>query len=332
VIVNRAGGFSNYDDAARRTSLLGQLSSMVQQYDGLVLDFVPGTGYTQFVADLAGQLSAQSRSLAVVIRESDWGSQDVLALSQHVDRIWLAPGGRPESYQPGGIAQIMLEELAGQVERAKIGLLVDASHVDVAPDTVTTISFEEAAARFGIVEPVPGYVDPATPAVLAGMSLPLYLTGSVASLGYDAPAGTNFFTYYDDAGELHHVYLSSAQSLNARLAWAERYALRWVAVQGIAAPDVGPDLAEGLKAFLLAQVTDIPMPLLITWAVSDTAGAVLEETEGGLSLMQYRWLAPDVSGQFTISATLQSDTQVDSLGQVVVAVEDTQSDGPESQP
>ncbi len=324
LVENRLGGVTTYVEPVRQ-NLLGELLSLAADYDGLALDFAEGAGYTGFITALAEQLHAQGKALHVVLRPADLAEGDLAGLGRAADRVWLAPSHEPAAYTEGGAVGEMLARLVSQVDRSQVGLLVGSFSVDVASTSSVLLSFEQAAALFGEVQAVPGYLDAgpsslAMPQAIAGGILPLRLTARVESMGFDAALGMNYLTYHDEKGDLHHVYLASAQDLARRLEWARRYALGAVAVSGLARPDAPDGLEAGLAAFLSGQPAGAPAELSIVWQVQPPSGQPGAEQAGGLDLLQYVWNVPAEPGQYTILALVRTGAEESVRGQVTVEV------------
>ena len=318
IVENRAGGFSAYTDT--QAPLVGQLIEAAGPYNGLTLDFAPAEGYTGFVAALAEQLHAGGKQLNVILRTSDLAGLDLPALGQYADRVWIRPADDPGAYLEGNAVDQMLATLVGQIERRKLGLLVSALHVDVSPEGSHLVSFEEAAGPLGGVSAVEGYLGPDGSSVPAAGILPLRLDGSAESLGYDEALKMNYLTYRDEAQTLHHVYFSSAASLQTRLQLARKYALSAVAVHGLAHPDAPAELANGLTALLSEQPLGDPQPLELVWQVRDGSGAELSREQGDLSLLQFVWDVPGEPGAYAIAAALSDGSQTSERGELGVQV------------
>ncbi len=317
LVENRVGGFTAYADPGQQAAMIEGLAALAANYDGLALDFDNGEGYADFVAALAETLHEQDKRLDVMVRGPSLTGYNLAALGEGADMLWYAPGDNPADYLPTGSVRDALGELVSQVDRAQVGLVVDALNVDVAEGAATPITRQDALALFGQVEPIPGYFDPAIP-LTPGSDLPVRLTGRVESMGFDLPLGMNYLTYHDDGGTLHHVYFASAQSLQRKLAWARFYSLGAVAVSGIAHPDAMAGVEEGVSAFLNQQQLNSPPALALVWRVIGEAGAVAEE-EGDLSLLQFLWEVVANPGSYEIVAAVDEEGESE-LGRLAVEV------------
>lgn len=327
LIKNLEGGFLAYPDPAEQTRLIDQLMPFTASTHGLVLDFRPGQGYGDFLTALAGRLHEQDKRLDIVIRGTTFDAAELTDLASQVDRVWLAPGDNPMIYLPGGAAEEAIKLCVGRVGRNKLGLWVSGLNVEVAGDTAISIGLEDVLAPLGSVEPVEGYFDPNVP-LAPGDSLALRLVGPVEAMGFDPVLGMNYLSYHDSSGLLHNLYLSSARSLNNKLVWANTYGLAGVAVYGLAHPQAPTYLADGLSAFLGGQTIGEPEPMTIVWRVTGSSGAMLDEKQGDLSLLQYLWQVASDPGEYEVSAGVKDDGAEAEIGKLVVNIGVRATDAP----
>ncbi|NDJ52338.1 MAG: hypothetical protein GYB68_04525, partial [Chloroflexi bacterium] len=321
IVANRSGGINSYDDAGIRTTLIERLVGVSAQYDGLVLDFAPGSDYPLFVEELRTALAEQGQQVHVVVSGTDFGPYNLPALATAADHIWVAPGPHPQAYLPSGSVRDALGEAVDLVDRNKLGLMVNGLSVDLSNDQAIPLGFRESTRLFGDVTPVEGYFSPDRP-LAPGSDFALRLTGPVTSAGYDQAVGMNYFTYTDSDQQTHYVYFASARSISQKLDWVRYYGLSGAVVYGVAHPDPAPRAADGVTAFLSQQQVGDPSALTIIWEVTSSSGASLARQEGDLSLIQFLWQSASEPDQYTISASIaeQGDTLVN-RGEVIVAVD-----------
>jgi hypothetical protein len=317
IVTNREGNFTNYEDATRQTVLIEQMMTLITPYEGVVLDFDSGPGYAGFVDKLTERVHAHGKRLEIIVRDAP-ADYDIGGIAKNADRIWFAPGDDPTLYMFDGAVRTQLAYLVGYVDRNKLGLLVTGLNIDIVNGQTRTISTPDALALFGDVE-VTGNFDPNSP-VSPGSELPFRLSGQVASMGYDLATGSNYLTTYDESGQLHYVYFTSAQSLARKLEWARYYGLAVVAADGIAHPESPEGAADGFSNFLAQQQAVNPTELEIVWRVESASGASLSEQSGDLSLIQYLWQAVTDPGAYVISASVQGSGEEAMRGQVQVEV------------
>ncbi|MGF1507482.1 MAG: hypothetical protein ACFB51_20510, partial [Anaerolineae bacterium] len=309
VVTNRAlvsyEGVDNLHDA---------LVALAAGYNGLVLDFSPGSGYAACVAALAEDLAAESKTLGVIVYADSMNSYDLAALGRTTDRVWLAPGADPAVYASGEA----LDTLVAHVERSRTGLLVSAYTVDLSDTGAQPLTFEEASALFGEVTAIEGYLTPGAP-VPVNADFAVRLQGEVESMGFDPALGMNYLTYSDNEGS-HIVYFSSAQALQQRLEWARAYGLGAVAVEGAGAPYAAPTVINGLNAFLTGGEVEGPTPISLVWNVSTGDGTVVAEQSGDLTLMQVIWQVFSDTGTYEIAARVQTGDQQTAIGSLTLDV------------
>lgn len=320
IVKNREGGFIAYSDPGQQDVVINWLMPLAAAYNGLVLDFAGGLGYADFVAALAEPIHAHGKQLDIIMRgDPAQSGYDIAALAQHADRIWIAPSDNPMDYMPDGMVRDVLGTTVGMADRRKVGLLVSGLNVDLVGNNATPISTEQAMDLFGSVEPLGDGFDLAAPLAPGGI-LPLRLSGPIEAMNFAETLGVNYLTYHDAAGQLHHVYFSSAQSLRYKLSWARFYGLGSVAVYGLAHPDAPENLADGISAFLNDQPISNPPELAIVWRVQSASGASLSEDRGNLLLIQYLWQIVAEPGQYVISAAISGQSGESQRGQFVVEV------------
>src|SRR5574341_1009745 len=327
MVENRDGAMRNYESAPQRSTVITQLVELMTPYDGLVLDFDPGLAYPDFIRELSEQVHRHGKRLEIGVRGPDLAPYTLGELGTHVDRVWLAPGDNPTGYLPTQSTEALLDQIVGQVNRDQLGLLVGAGHVEVIGETARPITTQEALTPFGGVELVEGYVDLSQP-LAPGSSVPLRLSGQIASMGFDSGLGMNYLTYYDQSGQLHYVYFGSAQGITLKLNWAHVYGLGSVAVAGVADPDALPGLADGISAFASQQPAASPDALVMTWRVQAESGAELSREQGDLTFIQYLWQVVTDPGRYTISAAINGPSGENGRGQIVVEVGQAQSATP----
>jgi hypothetical protein len=91
-------------------------------------------------------------------------------------------------------------------------------------------------------------------------------------------------------------------------------------------------LGDGVTAFLNQASIGDPAPLEIVWRVRDSSGAVLSETPGDLSLIQYLWNVIATPGEYEIIAAVSGQSSVNERGTLVVQVAEPPPDVPTPTP
>lgn len=324
MLTNRAGGFSAYGDTEASQPIIDYILSGAGGYDGIVLNFATGPGYEDFLAALQAALGG--KPLDIVVTTGEASSVELNAYSPYVNRMWLTANGDPRAYLEGGTVEAGLTVLTAAMPRGQVGLLVDAQHVQTIGDSVTDVTFEEAVSHFGTPEAIAGYLD-AEGVLSTGAELPVRLSGSVESMGYDDALQANYLTYRDNSGMVHHVYFSSPASLAHRLRWSSTYNLGVVAASGIAHPDAPQAINDGLAGYFQNAQLAAPAPLEIGWRVTSSAGADLAGQTGDLGLLQFLWTDASEPGEYTINAVVSDGSSASERGSVPVSVADP-TEGP----
>ncbi len=319
MLTNRTGGFGAYDDAAASQPIIDYILSGAGGYDGILLNFATGPGYEVFLASL--QTALGGKPLDIVVTTSEAANAELSAYSPNVSRMWLTANGDPHAYLDDSTIEAGLTALTDAMPRGQVGLLVNAQHVQARGDSVADVTFEEAVSHFGTPEAIAGYLD--TEGVLStGAALPVRLSGSVESMGYDEALQANYLTYRDDGGIVYHVYFSSPASLAYRLRWASTYNLGVVAARGIAHPDAPQSINDGLAGYFQDAQLAAPAPLEIRWRVTSSAGADLAGQSGDLGLLQFLWADASEPGEYTINAVVSDGSTASERGGVPVSVAD----------
>jgi hypothetical protein len=101
-----------------------------------------------------------------------------------------------------------------------------------------------------------------------------------------------------------------------------------VAVYGLAHPEAPTYLADGLSAFLGGETIGEPSPMTIVWRVTGSSGAMLDEKQGDLTLLQYLWQVVSDPGEYQVSAGVKDSASEAEIGKLVVNVGVRATDAP----
>ncbi len=307
-------------------------------YDGLVLDYrgVPEDlrlPYALFVNDLAIQLRAQGKDLLVMVTppiplagaSGAWdqfttGGYDWRALGASADALLIPVSNDPTAFG-SGYADALLTWAVGQVDRGRLRLVTSALSVDGSRNSFAMQDYVSALTPFGSAQaanPPQGAVPEATNAAYPGQAITVTLSGQAQTLDYDAQAFAARYTYADEAGVAHTVWLVSADTLRQRLALAGKYRLGGVAVTELLQAGVPSDLATAITEYKVQLASAASTSASILWTVSDASGVLAQATaQPG---QPYVYVAQN-PGDYQIAALLQNGSQApQSLGAVPVSV------------
>lgn len=328
LIENREGGFGAYNDPAQRQALIGQMTPLLDSAtDGLVLDFVPGDGYVAFITELQAAAAERGKRIEVLIPVHEYDAFPVAALGASADRVWLVLSDDPNTFVYGTV-DMQVTRFVGDVERIKAGVIVNALNVSIGGDgRGTSVSLDEAAAFFGQIQAVEGYLDENN-SLPATEELAVRLSGNLEALGTDEVLQRSYLVYRDEFGSLNTVYFASAQGLANDLAVVRQFNLNAGAVYGLAHPDTPQGVAAGLTAFANNQPAEGPTQANLSWRVEAEDGSEVASASGDLTAIQYLWQTVEEQGSYTIRALFglaSSETEIASLsvtvGDVVVVEE-----------
>lgn len=304
------------------------VSAIVQAaagYQGVNLDYqgVPAgssPAFTNLITELANALHTANQKLIVTLNtptslgNNNWdtGGQNLAAIGQLADAIYLQLPLDPAAYAEGGLTQQLLDWAVGQIPRQKLTLLATANAVDAIGSTTRELSNDEALANFGDISFIQGGAS-----ITPGTAIEVGLTGSASPLQWDT---TNLmYRYgYEQAGQEHTVWLGNEAALNQRLLNTGRYNLRGVSVRGMGNVSDGAGYAAVFESYLTATAGPAPAGAAIVWTVANNEGGIVASSNG--ESLSYRWEDTSQPGQYTINAEFAQGEAIAQLGSVAVEV------------
>lgn len=330
VIVDQTSLTELLADPALRTSHMQLLVNAVVagEYAGLNLDYqgVPAgqeADFTLFVTDLANNLHSQSKVLGVTIgaptAEADgrWstGGQNLAALGQIADVVYLQMPLDPAAYTDNGPATELLAWATHQVDRSKLMMQVDTNAVDQLGGILRPVSLPDALATLGQISM--GATEAVTAEVELNTPVELALDSNATPLVWDGNSLTYQFSY-DDAGSPRTIWLHNEASLAYRLRLAKQFGLRGAAVTGLGNLPQADSYAAALESVVNGGEMPQPAGAAIVWMVENAQGGVIASTSS--EAPTFAWDGTDLAGNYTISAGFaQGDTTL-ALGTLPVVV------------
>ncbi len=326
-VVDQASLSAFLSDTTAQTNQINALvnTAVSGGYSGINLDYQgveagQTDAYTSFIQSLADALRAQGLKLIVTLgapQETggnwDSGGQDWDALGQIADIVYIQMPLDPTAYGPDGLAEQLLEWGSHQIDRNKLVALVQSSAVDRIGEAFTGLSNEEALTHFGSLEFTAGgeQVGPGEPVEAA-------LVGSASPLEWDGAALTYRYSYEDENGQTHLVWLGNPASLAQRLETADKFNLKGVAVRNL------ENLTQetGLDAAFLSATSDAPLPeasgAAVVWTIKDDTGSVIASSSG--SDMAFSWEGSDEPGDYTLDVEFALGDTILPLASADIAV------------
>ncbi|MGC9357053.1 MAG: NBR1-Ig-like domain-containing protein, partial [Anaerolineae bacterium] len=289
---------------ADRATHLERLAALVEQgqYAGLVLDYRGLTvedrePYAGFVEDLAAALHEQGDWLAVTVEAPtrneggtwDTAGFDWVRIGAAADQVRMVMPLEPRAYAPGGLVEQMLTWATSRVNRYKLYPIFST----MCTDGEVTLTMDEVLDSLGEIsaaEELPKAVQP-------GTELIFELAGG-ASMETDALTGATLLK--TEEGE---YWLGTPQWLRSRLDLVSRYHLGGVALCDLLNNTNLEGMAEAISNYE-AQVAAIAYSAPdVVWVTKAPDGSVSDATLA-LRQAQYNWVAPDMTGTYTIAATV----------------------------
>ncbi|MFQ5886578.1 MAG: hypothetical protein ACE5II_05015, partial [Anaerolineae bacterium] len=194
--------------------------------------------FTLFIAALAEQLHDNGKLLTVrveppaQIAEGHWdtGAYDWRAIGRAADGLRVPAIRDPEAYVPGGRMEALLRYAVSEVNRYKIRLLLPTRCSDILGDEVTERPYAEALELVSEIAVREGRRT-LSPGQRVTLELPR-LRGS-RGINLDEEVGAYWYTYVDEKGAEHTLWLENAASIAHKLELAARFNLGGVALQDL---------------------------------------------------------------------------------------------------
>ena len=297
--------------ATRKTHIQTLVDLAVEKlYPGYNIDYQEMTpsnqaAFTTFVRELATALHAKDKILSVTMALPEQKSQDTwatdafdwTAIGQIADIVKLPLPTTRDAYTGDANSQVnaYLTWAVGRVDRYKLQLAFSAQGRDEFGNAYAPISFADAFKIIGTPD-VPATVLPSTKVTF---DLPLLRNGGLKS---DAATGLFYFSYNDDKGLAHTVYIESADSLSKKIGLALQYNLRGVAMRDIVADAVDARVWDALSKYRDAQAVNYNSKPTISWRVNGQVVGKAPSTDP-----RFAWTSPAQGGDVKIDAAISLD-------------------------
>ena len=327
VIIDQAALSTVLNDANVQAAHLGALVSAAVSgdYAGVNLDYQEVSdsdrdAFTQFASSLAETLAQQDMNLVLTLGTpvhvgSSWdtGGQDWAALGKIAEHVFIQMPTYPEAYIENGTADQLLEWAVRQIPRDKLMMLLTANAVSSVGEFYQELSNTAALSSFGKLEFVQGSeaVEPETAVEVA-------LSGTASPLEWDGNSLTYKYSYTDENGQTHEVWLANATALAKRTNLAEGLNLSGISVNGLGDVADGVGYAEALNSYLTNGEIPTPESAAIAWTVRDSSDAVVASATG--EDLTFIWDGSADAGDYTIEADFALGETVVPLDAVTIAV------------
>jgi spore germination protein YaaH len=324
---------SNFDGTQTRGDLVGDMVSdpttreqhvqalvdlaVEKLYPGLNIDYQQVSednqaDFTTFVQELADALHAKDKILSVTLplptqQSADvWntGAYDWQAIGRAADIVKIPMPITRDAYA-GDVppVEVYLQWAVGQIDRYKLQLTFSALGRDEFGNSYAPISFANAAKLMGPVD---------APSTIMSNSKVLFDLPNLRANGgikFDAASGLYSFGYKDDKGQAHTVWLESAASIAKKIALAQEFNVRGVALRDMTGDALEAQAWNVLKNYHNLQTTVVKSNLTIAWKVNGQTVAQVPASDP-----RFSWTAPGQPGDAKIEATLSFDDGVTTVG------------------
>lgn len=308
----------NQVNALVNTAVTGNFAGINLDYQGV--DPSQGAAFTGFIQSLADALHAQGKRLIVTLGtpqningEWDTAGQDWAAIGAIADSVYALLPLDPTAYSEGGEADQMLDWATDQVDRSKMVALTHASAVDRLGESFIELPNEQALTNFGQMEFTAG-----GPEIEPGTAVEVALSGSASPLEWDGESLTYRYSYEDNNGQQHFVWLGNPAATVNRLNTAVAHKLQGVAVRGLGQVNDPAGFAAAMAN--LAGQGEVPQPTgaAIVWTILDEAESILASDSG--NNMTFAWEGSPEPGDFAVNVDFAFGDAVTSLGTSPIVV------------
>ncbi|MBI5031325.1 MAG: hypothetical protein HZB51_12415 [Chloroflexi bacterium] len=286
--------------------------------------------FTTFVKELATALHAKDKILSVTMALPEQKSMDTwatdafdwMAIGQLADVVKIPLPNERTSYAGNENSQVnaYLQWAVGRVDRYKLQLAFSALGRDEFGNAYAPISF---ASAFKIVG-VPDIPPTVLPNAKVTFDLPLLRDGGIKT---DAATGLFYFSYKDDKGMAHTVYIESADSLSKKLALALNYNLRGIALRDLAPDSIDIRVWDALSKYRDTQAVAFTSKPTISWRVNEQ---VVGKVSGNDP--RFAWTSPAQGGQVKVDAAISLDENQPPVNMSAVAQVNVVAPTPTPQP
>ena len=300
------------DKTIRKQHIQGLVDLTVDKlYPGVNLDYQgvspeARADFTTFIRELAQALHAKDKILSVTVplatqkAQDSWdtGAYDWDAIGQAADIVRIPLSNNRAAYagEPSEVRSY-LQWAVGRIDRYKLQLIVSMMSRDEFGNSVAPIAFANASRLIG---PVAVPANKPEPGDKVTLELPkLRESGGIK---FDDLSGLYTFTYKDDKGQSHTVALENAESLGRKIALAQEFNLRGVALRDLTPETAEPRVWDALKQYQQSQSVAFRGAPVITWNVD---GKNVGKSPAGDP--KFVWTAPNQPGDAKIEAALSLD-------------------------
>ncbi len=279
-------------------------------YPGINIDYQNispqnSSAFLTFISELAKALQDKNKTLAVTLpmptqlATDNWdtGAYNWAAIGQAADIVTIPIQVTRDAYVGDTpIVQSYLNWAVGRVDHYKLQLAISLLGRDEFGTSFAPVGFGSALKLMGPVSV------PATIATGDKVTFDLQRLRESGGLKADAVTGLYSFSYRDDKGTLHTVFIENAESLAKKMSLALQYNLRGIVLRDLGADTVDPRVWDALKRYRDGEAPAYKGVLAIVWRVS---GQTVGKSQ--VNDPKSTWTATDLPGDEKVEAVLSFD-------------------------
>jgi len=301
------------DPTQRETHIAALVDLAVANlYDGIDIDYRGldqnlRAEFNGFIKELADQLHAQGKLLSVRVEAPTQVSEDLWETGPYnwqqlgyiADVVKIPAPVDPRAYVDGGQLDALLDFAVGQVNRAKIQLVLSGQSVEQSGSYLLQKSFGDALEPLiGRIETDVSVVEPGKP-----LNLALVATRPTSGLVYDPNIGVYTYKYQDDQSNARTVWLENAASLSHKLELLKTYNILGFTLENLPAGAADADLWPLMRDFQQGVINPIDSNFTVEWRLRNGNGEVISQARP-FSESNLVVTAPAEPGELAIEAAI----------------------------
>ena len=153
-----------------------------------------------------------------------------------------------------------------------------------------------------------------------GTAVEVALAGTAGPLEWDGSSLTYKYSYTDENGQTHEVWLANAAALANRTSLADGLNLGGISVNGLGEVADGAGYAAALNSYLTNGEKPAPESAAIVWTVRDGNDSVVASATG--EELTFAWDGSEDAGDYTIGADFALGETIIPIGSATIAVGD----------
>ncbi|MBI5880297.1 MAG: cellulase family glycosylhydrolase [Chloroflexi bacterium] len=269
--------------------------------------------FSKFVTELAAELHARGKMLTISVPlpsqvaddEYDTGAYDWAVIGKAADGIKLPSMTANNAYRTDGPMEKLLNWAVSRVSRYKLQFALDAQVQDRYSNQTSTRSYGDALKSLISDIKIEGLTETyAMP--FQGVRFTANTPAGFSGFKRDEQTKAYVYTYKDEQGRDHAVYIETAESLTFKMALASRYNLRGVSFRGLIGTDTEPSVWQAIAQYKQTG-QNFQQPLYErVWTVSDGTGKQIQVERRPLTGSDpvFVWTAAPVPDKYKIGAAI----------------------------